>query len=86
MVEIETKYEGYIRRQTEETGRFRRMEELCIPPGLSFNEVAGLSIEIREKLTSHRPGSIGQASRIPGVTPASISMLMVHLRKIGAYG
>ncbi len=85
MVEVETKYEGYIRRQTEETGKFKRMEELKIPPGLAFDEVSGLSIEIREKLKSLRPESIGQASRIAGVTPASISMLMVHLKKIGAY-
>ena len=85
IVEIETKYEGYIKRQTEETGRFHRIEGLKLPTGLSYNEVSGLSSEIREKLTRLRPDSIGQASRISGVTPASISMLMVHLKKIGAY-
>ncbi|MFQ5737062.1 MAG: tRNA uridine-5-carboxymethylaminomethyl(34) synthesis enzyme MnmG [Thermodesulfobacteriota bacterium] len=85
IVEIETKYEGYVRRQREETVRFKRVEGLRIPPGLSFDEVSGLSAEIREKLNALRPESIGQASRISGVTPASISMLMVHLRKIGAY-
>jgi len=85
MVEIETKYEGYIKRQIEETGRFGRIEGLKLPPGLSYHEVSGLSSEIREKLAALRPESIGQASRISGVTPASISMLMVHLKKIGAY-
>ena len=85
IVEIETKYEGYIKRQREETGRFGRIEGLKLPSGLSYNEVSGLSSEIREKLTRLRPDSIGQASRISGVTPASISMLMVHLKKIGAY-
>ncbi|MEE9613853.1 MAG: hypothetical protein V3W31_02730, partial [Thermodesulfobacteriota bacterium] len=85
-IEIETKYEGYIRRQVEEAGRFKKMEGVEIPEGLSYGEVHGLSTEIREKLTRTRPLSLGQASRIPGVTPAAISMLMVHLRKIGPTG
>jgi tRNA uridine 5-carboxymethylaminomethyl modification enzyme len=85
-IETETKYEGYIRRQTEEAERFKRMEGLRIPEGLSYEEVHGLSNEIREKLELTGPDSIGQASRISGVTPAAISMLMVHLKKIGAYG
>ncbi|CAG1065110.1 tRNA uridine 5-carboxymethylaminomethyl modification enzyme MnmG [uncultured bacterium] len=83
-VEIETKYEGYIKRQLEEVGRFKKIEEIRIPE-ISFAEVAGLSAEIREKLENVRPASIGQASRISGVTPAAISMLMVHLKRIGAY-
>lgn len=83
-VEIETKYEGYIKRQVEEAGRFRKMEGIRIPE-LSYEGVAGLSAEIREKLQKARPSSIGQASRISGMTPAAISMLMVHLKKIGAY-
>jgi len=83
-VEIETKYEGYIKRQLEEVGRFKKIEEIRIPE-IKFAEVAGLSAEIREKLENVRPASIGQASRISGVTPAAISMLMVHLKRIGAY-
>ncbi len=85
-IEIEVKYEGYIKRQNEETGRFKRIEGLRIPQSVNFDEVSGLSTEIREKLKKTRPESIGQASRISGVTPAAISMLMVHLKKIGARG
>ncbi|MBI5642315.1 MAG: tRNA uridine-5-carboxymethylaminomethyl(34) synthesis enzyme MnmG [Deltaproteobacteria bacterium] len=84
-IEIETKYEGYIKRQSEETGRFKRIEGIRIPVSLVFEDVSGLSTEIREKLNKTRPESIGQASRISGVTPAAISMLMVHLKKTGAY-
>ena len=83
-IEIETKYEGYIKRQVEEAGRFRKMEGVKIPD-ITYEAVSGLSLEIREKLHKARPSSIGQASRIPGVTPAAISMLMIHLKKIGAY-
>ena len=83
-IEIETKYEGYIKRQVEEVQRFRKIEEIRIPE-IKFAEVAGLSAEIREKLENVRPASIGQASRISGVTPAAISMLMVHLKRMGAY-
>lgn len=83
-IEIETKYEGYIKRQVEEVQRFRKIEEIRIPE-IKFAEVAGLSAEIREKLEIVRPASIGQASRISGVTPAAISMLMVHLKRMGAY-
>jgi len=83
-VEIETRYEGYIKRQVEEAGRFRKLEGISIPE-IAYSAVQGLSSEIREKLDKARPASIGQASRISGVTPAAISMLMIHLKKIGAY-
>lgn len=83
MLEIETRYDGYIKRQLEEAGRFQRIEALSIPEGLAYNEVSGLSTEIREKLCRLRPLSIGQAGRISGVTPAAISMLMIHLKKTG---
>lgn len=83
MIEIETRYEGYIKRQVEEAGRFQRIEALGLPDGLSYNDVSGLSTEIREKLSRLRPVSIGQAGRISGVTPAAISMLMIHLKKTG---
>jgi tRNA uridine 5-carboxymethylaminomethyl modification enzyme len=82
-IEIETKYEGYITRQAEEAERFRRTEGLRIPESLSYDTVYGLSNETKEKLELTLPGSIGQASRISGVTPAAISILMVHLKKIG---
>ncbi|MDO8427291.1 MAG: tRNA uridine-5-carboxymethylaminomethyl(34) synthesis enzyme MnmG [Deltaproteobacteria bacterium] len=84
-IEIETKYEGYIKRQREEAQRFKKIEGIRIPQDLHLDEVSGLSTEIREKLEKFRPESIGQASRISGMTPAAISMLMVHLKKIGAY-
>jgi len=83
-VEVETKYEGYIKRQLDEVERFKKVEEIRIPE-LDYNDVQGLSTEIREKLEKIRPASIGQAGRISGVTPAAISMLMVHLKKTGAY-
>jgi tRNA uridine 5-carboxymethylaminomethyl modification enzyme len=83
-IEVEVKSEGYIKRQTEEARRFRRMEGMRIPEGLSYEKIPGLSTEIKEKLEELRPESIGQASRISGVTPAAVSVLMVHLRKVGA--
>ncbi|MCK4261778.1 tRNA uridine-5-carboxymethylaminomethyl(34) synthesis enzyme MnmG, partial [bacterium] len=82
-VEIEIKYENYMERQREEVERFKRMEEVRIPTQLNFNELSGLSNEVKEKLSKIRPVSLGQASRISGVTPAAISILMVHLKKRG---
>ncbi|MBI5469205.1 MAG: tRNA uridine-5-carboxymethylaminomethyl(34) synthesis enzyme MnmG, partial [Deltaproteobacteria bacterium] len=84
-IETETKYEGYIKRQVEEAGRFKKIESIKIPEDLSYEIVPGLSTEIREKLKRTKPLSIGQAGRISGVTPAAISMLMVFLKKTGAY-
>ena len=84
-VEVETKYEGYIKREAEEVERFGRLEAIRIPFELAYEEVSGLSREIREKLGRLRPISIGQAARASGVTPAAISMLMVHLKKTGVY-
>ncbi|MBI5344129.1 MAG: tRNA uridine-5-carboxymethylaminomethyl(34) synthesis enzyme MnmG, partial [Deltaproteobacteria bacterium] len=83
-IETETRYEGYIKRQNEEAGRFKRTESLKIPARIAYDEVSGLSNEIKEKLKKAAPESMGQASRLSGVTPAAISMLMVHLKKIGA--
>jgi tRNA uridine 5-carboxymethylaminomethyl modification enzyme len=85
MIETGIKYEGYIRRQTEEVERLKRTESMALPPDIRYEDVHGLSTEIREKLKAIRPSSIGQAGRIQGVTPAAISMLMVHLKKTGAY-
>ena len=80
-VEIQCKYAGYIDRQTEEIERQRRNEETYIPAWLDYAQVRGLSNEVRQKLQNQQPATIGQASRIPGVTPAAISLLLVHLKK-----
>jgi tRNA uridine 5-carboxymethylaminomethyl modification enzyme len=82
-VEIEVKYEGYLSRQEAEVERVRRIESERIPPDVNFNKVVGLRLEAREKLSRVRPESVGQASRISGVSPADISVLMVHIRKRG---
>lgn len=79
-IEIELKYEGYIQRQTEQVERFEKHESQSIPPDFDFSKVRALSIEGREKLSLVRPTSIGQASRIGGVTPSDISVLMVYLK------
>ncbi len=79
-VEIKVKYEGYIARQAEEAARFRALEDEPLPEAIDLAHVAGLSREVREKLHRHRPRSIGQAARISGVTPAAVSILLVHAR------
>jgi tRNA uridine 5-carboxymethylaminomethyl modification enzyme len=79
-IEIELKYEGYIERQKDEVEKFVRFESLQIPPNISYHKIKSLSAEGREKLIKVQPVSIGQASRINGVTPADISVLMVYLR------
>ncbi|SEP00507.1 tRNA uridine-5-carboxymethylaminomethyl(34) synthesis enzyme MnmG [Aquisalimonas asiatica] len=80
-IEIQAKYAGYLDRQRDEIDRAQRFEHLTIPDGVDFNAVAGLSSEVRQKLIDHRPTTIGQASRIQGVTPAAVSLLLVHLRR-----
>ena len=80
-VEIETRYAGYLARQQREVERNARDSEVRLPDDLDYGRVAGLSAEIREKLIEFKPGTIGQASRLPGVTPAAVSLLLVHLRK-----
>jgi tRNA uridine 5-carboxymethylaminomethyl modification enzyme len=83
-VEIAIKYSGYIRRQEEGVERLRSLEEARIPQGLDYEAVSGLSKEVREKLIALRPLSLGQAARIPGVTPAALSLLAIHLKRAGA--
>ncbi len=83
-VEVDVKYDGYIQRQQTSIDRIRRMETARIPPSLDFLEIPGLSHEVGEKLASIRPTSLGQASRISGVTPAAISLLAVHLKRVGS--
>ncbi|MDM8546925.1 tRNA uridine-5-carboxymethylaminomethyl(34) synthesis enzyme MnmG [Candidatus Venteria ishoeyi] len=82
-VEIQTKYSGYIERQKLEIERGRRHEETRLPEDLDYQQVRGLSTEVSQKLNQHHPATIGQASRISGVTPAAISLLLVYLRKSG---
>jgi tRNA uridine 5-carboxymethylaminomethyl modification enzyme len=82
-VEIQVKYEGYIQRQMELIERFKKLEDVNFPEGFDFCSMIGLSTEVMEKLTKIRPHSLGQASRISGVTPAAISILMVNLKKQG---
>jgi len=82
-VEIQVKYDGYIKRQMEQIERFKRLEDVSFPEGFDFGSVIGLSTEVMEKLKKIRPYSLGQASRISGVTPAAISILMVNLKKQG---
>jgi len=83
-VEIELKYEGYIQRQLREVEKFKSLEKIKIPPEFDYIGVHGLSNELREKLSIVGPVSLGQASRIPGITPAAISILMIYLKKSGS--
>jgi tRNA uridine 5-carboxymethylaminomethyl modification enzyme len=85
-VEIATKYAGYIDKQVEEVGRAAAYEHLALPTELDYSQVTALSHEVRQKLNRHRPATLGQASRISGVTPAAISLLLVHLKKGRAQG
>jgi tRNA uridine 5-carboxymethylaminomethyl modification enzyme len=82
--EITTKYEGYLSRQQVEADKLRKYEMLRIPDGFSFSQVGGLSAEVLSKLETVRPVSIGQAQRIPGVTPAAVALLLVALKRAGA--
>lgn len=82
-VEIQCKYAGYIDRQQEEIHKQRRNEETRLPDSLDYALVRGLSNEVRQKLQNQRPVTLGQAARIPGITPAAISLLLVYLKKAG---
>lgn len=82
-VDIQAKYQGYIDRQHDEVARNRANENLRLPGDLDYMQVHALSIEVRQKLNLHRPETLGQASRIQGVTPAAISLLLVHLKRGG---
>ncbi|HLA74336.1 MAG TPA: tRNA uridine-5-carboxymethylaminomethyl(34) synthesis enzyme MnmG [Gammaproteobacteria bacterium] len=79
-VETQAKYTGYIERQTQEIEKQRRNEETALPRDLDYGNVRGLSKEVQQKLTSHKPTTLGQAGRIAGVTPAALSLLLVHLK------
>jgi tRNA uridine 5-carboxymethylaminomethyl modification enzyme len=81
---IEARYAGYLKRQTDQVARSARSarnDALALPADLDYRTVSGLSAEVCEKLNTHRPSTLGQASRIPGMTPAAVSLLLVHLRR-----
>jgi len=80
-VEIASKYSGYIERQIDEVGRAAGFENMALPATLDYLEIKALSFEVRQKLSQQRPQTLGQASRISGVTPAAISLLLIHLRR-----
>jgi tRNA uridine 5-carboxymethylaminomethyl modification enzyme len=80
-IEIQARYHGYIERQNAEVAKSVTLQETPLPDDVNYEEVRGLSAEVREKLTDHRPVTVGQASRIDGMTPAAISLLLVHLKK-----
>jgi tRNA uridine 5-carboxymethylaminomethyl modification enzyme len=80
-VDVQAKYSGYLQRQSDEIDRHRRHEELRLPADIDYGQVSGLSNEARECLSNVRPETLGQAARIPGLTPAAVSLLLVHLKK-----
>ena len=83
-VEIQVKYDGYIKLQEMQVEKFKKMEKKLIPDDINYDYVKGICLEARQKLNKHRPHSIGQASRISGVSPADISVLLVYLQTIKA--
>ena len=80
-VEVQAKYSGYITRQQDEVERREAQGSLPLPPDLDYTEVRGLSREVQQKLNRHKPETIGQAARMQGMTPAAISLLLVHLKR-----
>lgn len=83
-VEIQAKYAGYIDRQQQEIGKAKRYENLKLPANIDYSLVGGLSSEVKEKLLFQKPETLGQAARIPGITPAAVSLLLIHLKKKSA--
>ena len=82
-LEIQAKYQGYIDRQQEEVARLAAYEETPLPSDLDFSQVPGLSREVQQKLAQHKPETLGQASRIQGITPAAVSLLLIQLKRQG---
>ena len=80
-VEVQAKYAGYLKRQSDEIDRALRNEELRLPADIDYAKVGGLSNEARQRLRDVRPETLGQAARIPGLTPAAVSLLLVHLKR-----
>jgi len=86
LVETQIKYAGYIERQRAEVLKAQRLEDTALPETMKFDQLTGLSNEVQQKLQNARPSTVGQAARIPGVTPAAVSLLLVHARKFRAQG
>ena len=82
MLEVQIKYEGYISKQMQQIEKFKKLENRKLSQNFDYNEVEGLRIEARQKLNQFRPVSVGQASRISGVSPADINVLLIHLEKL----
>jgi tRNA uridine 5-carboxymethylaminomethyl modification enzyme len=82
-VEIQVKYEGYIARQKAVVGKMARLETMAIPEDMDYSSLHSLSREVRDRLEDVRPLNLGQASRIPGITPAAVSALMVYIKARG---
>jgi tRNA uridine 5-carboxymethylaminomethyl modification enzyme len=82
-LEVRASYAGYIERAEDEIERGRAQQDTALPPDLDYSRLCGLSSEVREKLMQIRPSTVGQAARVPGVTPAAVSILLVHLRRHG---
>ena len=80
-VEIQAKYQGYIERQKAEVARHMHHEETCLPQDLDYRSIRGLSSEVQQKLNQHKPETVGQAARISGMTPAAVSLLLVHIKR-----
>ena len=81
-VEIQIKYEGYIKLQEEQVEKFKKLEKKMLPNDINYEKIKGLRIEARQKLNKIKPNSVGQASRISGVSPADISVLLIYLEQI----
>ena len=81
-VEIEVKYEGYIKLQLEQVEKFKKLENKLLPDTINYLELQGISLEARQKLDKFKPTSIGQASRISGISPADISVLLIYLEQL----
>jgi len=83
LVETEARYAGYLDRQQADIDKARVNDEMVLPDDIDWEAIQGLSNEVRQKFNDHRPSTVGQASRIPGVTPAAVSLLLVHVKKLG---
>ena len=82
-VEIQVKYEGYIKLQEAQVEKFKKLETKILPEDINYEDLKGISLEARQKLNKFKPRSIGQASRISGVSPADVSVLLVYLQRKG---
>ena len=81
-VEIQIKYEGYIKLQEEQVEKFKKLEEKLLPEKIDYETIKGISLEARQKLNKFKPRSVGQASRISGVSPADISVLLIYISQL----